>query len=377
MRLVSACVHLLLGWRLATAMRVSRPAAYLLLLSGCSGGGLPGEVTTLAGGPAEGNRDAVGLDARFSGPADMAIGPSGTVYLADVFNHSIRTVRPDGAVATVVGNGEAGYVDGPWTRAQLRRPAGLAVRGEVLYVADAGNHVIRRVDLSERREVTTIAGTAGEAGFRDGPLDEAQFDGPQAIDFEGATNRLWVADTGNNAVRVVDLDHSVVHTIAGDGNAGTADGRGAEARFTGPGGIVVQRDGVAWVTEFLNHTIRRVESDGTVRTAAGQPRRKGTRDGPLHAALLNRPVDIDRTGDGRLAFVDKGSNRLRWLQPGHRVGTLAGKVRRAEDDLEPLPEARNGSAGRAVFRSPRGIAVDGDTLFVTDEHSVRVVRGWR
>ena len=136
----------------------------------------------------------------------------GTTFLADTQHHQIRAVAPDGSVSVIAGTGKPGYEDGPFNKAQFSSPAGIAIDtvNQLLYVADAGNHAIRVVRTDGT--VGTVAGT-GKPGLVDGPGGQARFHTPSglAIDSDG---NLFVADTGNHAIRRISPD-GTVSTIAG------------------------------------------------------------------------------------------------------------------------------------------------------------------
>lgn len=147
-------------------------------------------------------RDGPANEAVFDQPAGLACDRQGRLYVADAGNHCIRLVDLDGSVTTVAGSmnwrGAGGFADGPPDKALFNRPAAVAVDHEgIVYVADTGNHRIRRIDLENR--VTTVAGT-GQPGLHNGLGHAASFNLPASIAI-GPDNALYVADTGNHAIR--------------------------------------------------------------------------------------------------------------------------------------------------------------------------------
>lgn len=354
-----------------------RPRASLLvvLALGC-GQGPAGDVVTLAGSPTDGFVDGAGGAARFGPLGDVVVDSAGVLYVADVFHAAIRRITPEGEVTTVAG-GEEGFADGVGTEARFHLPSGLALEGDnVLYVADAFNAAIRRIDLSTA-EVSTVVGRPGESGHVDGALAEALLGGPFDVDVEPEARRLWIADRNNNAIRIADIDTGEVRTVAG-GASGVLDGVAGEAQFNHPASLVCDGDGGAWIAERESNTIRHVTSEGEVTTVLGRPLRSGFREGLGGDALLNRPQGIARTTDGRLVFAEQDNNILRLFVPGDGSRLLIGD-RYDTDALDPerLPAPTDGPAGEARLRDPRAVAVDtSGTIYFADLYAIRVVQGW-
>ena len=225
-------------------------------------------VYTVAGGFGGGFEDAAWLDARFSYPTALAFCASGYIYVADTGNHAIRRIDRLGNVTTVAGvPGEYGYHNDEAFAALFDTPMGLAICDEGrLFVADTGNNVIRVI---ENGQVSTLAGLRVAAedeildewgnvavgGFLDGDVSEALFNRPFGLVFWGDV--LFVADSGNHAIRVV-VDGSEVITIAGTGYPGYDDGDFAEAMFFHPSGLYVFGD-MLLVADTGNNMIRRID----------------------------------------------------------------------------------------------------------------------
>jgi len=207
-----------------------------------------GYVITIGGAVgAPGADDGTGESSRFSAPAAVAVDPRGTVYVVDSGNNSIRklTTVPDYigyyTTATLTG-GAAGSDDGSLPVARFRSPSGVAVDGETLvYVADSGNHTIRRI---ANRVVTTIAGQAGASGNRDGIGSDARFNNPTAIAVDQRGN-AYVCDTGNSTIRKVSPT-GVVTTVAG---LDPGD------KLRSPRGITIDETGAIYVSDTGNHRI--------------------------------------------------------------------------------------------------------------------------
>jgi ABC-type branched-subunit amino acid transport system substrate-binding protein/sugar lactone lactonase YvrE len=323
-------------------------------------------VSTLAGDGHRGYRDGPGPQARFAGPiGGMAIDRQGNLYLPDPFANRIRRITPDGMVSTLAGTGSPGYVDGPIATAQFSGPTGLAVdaAGNV-YVADGGNQRIRIIQTDGT--VTTMAGTGGP-GYRDGPAGEAQFNAPFDVAVS-STGVLYVADAGNDRIRAISPD-GMVTTLAGSGGRGFKDGPPEQAEFNGPWKLTLAADGTLYVADGVaifvrgNHAIRRVASDGTVSTVAGTGR-PGLEDGPAIEAGFYWPEDVDVDAFGNIYVADSHSSRIRVITPEGVVYTLAGSGRMGYAD-GPGPEA--------AFLGPVGVLVDGSGhLFVSEYASLRI-----
>lgn len=176
-----------------------------------------GVTTTLAGDSgSRGNTDGTGAAARFAMPLGVARAQDGTCYVADSASHTVRRVTPGGAVTTFAGSpGNAGAADGTGSAARFNNPSGVAVDGAGnVYVADTGNNLIRKI--TPFGVVTTIAGVPGVAGAQDGAGGQATFNGPTGIAVTSAGGLIFVADTGNSTVRMLVVGaHYTVQTFAG------------------------------------------------------------------------------------------------------------------------------------------------------------------
>ncbi len=321
-------------------------------------------VSTLAGDGHWGYRDGPGAQARFNGVDGIAVDSQGNLYVSERFGNLIRRISPDGMVSTLAGTGVAGYADGPASTAQFNLPKGLAVdlAGNV-YVADAYNHRIRVIHPDG--VVSTLAGT-GEAGYRDGPAAQAQFNRPMDVVLS-ASSVIYVADSGNNRVRAISPD-GVVSTLAGSGQRGYQDGPPDQARFNGPEYLAVDPDGNLYASDQVgfehrsNHAIRRIAPDGMVSTlvGTGQP---GLADGPLAEAGFFYPHGLDVDAAGNLYVGAGGNQRVRVITPQGMVYTLAGRGIGHADG--PGPEA--------AFLYPYGVALDGaGHLYLTNYGAGRI-----
>lgn len=302
--------------------------------------------------------DGSGPGAGLADPANLAVAPSGDIYVADRSNSAIRKVTPQGEVTTFVGHDRTiGSQDGPAASASFFYPEGLAFDGAGnLYVADTGNNTIRKV--TPAGVTTTLAGQAALApGSDDGTGAAARFRQPRSLAADTA-GVVFVADTANHIIRRITAA-GVVTTVAGSaGNSGFADGTGTGARFATPSGIALDQDGSLLVADQENMVIRRVTQAGVVTTLAGTPGLAGCLDGPAGVALFNRPTAVSVDAAGTILVADSNNEKIRKIAPDGTVTTLAGL---------PDPGSDDGTPASARFFCPRGVAAGaGGTVYVAD-----------
>jgi len=316
-----------------------------------------GVVTTIAG-ESGGFNDGVGSAAAFVNPTGVAVDGRGNVFIGD--NNHIRKVDAAGVVTTLAGRNGAGLGDGRGSNASFYFPEGLAVDGfDNLYIADASDNAIRL--MNAKNVVQTIAGN-GVYGCADGTGTAAQFNGPAGIALDNSRN-LYVADANNNTIRKIDPNY-VVTTLAGvAGNAGALDGTGTNALFSGPMGIAIDGAGDLFVADTMNNTIRKVTPKGIVTTLAGCT--AGYADGTGMNAQFNGPQGIAVDSSGNIYVADYYNQTIRklTLQSGQWVvTTVAGN-----QSTGPFSAFADGPGSGAVFYNPWGVAVDyAGSVFITD-----------
>ena len=292
-------------------------------------------VLTIAGDGADGSRDGWRTRARLSDPFGVAVAPDGAVYVADAgMSQAIRRIAPDGTVTTLAG-GARGFRNGPRGEAAFDTPSGLAVDSSgTIYVADTGNNAIRRITADG-----TVATVADESDGLAGPIGIA-------IDGGG---RLIVADTYHDRIIVLESDGSV-RTLAGASTPGFIDGPGTEASFDTPTGIAVDAAGNVFVADLGNGAVRVVTPAGDVRTVA-----------PGAADPWIRPVAV-AAADGSL-FIADDRGRIFELPATGGLRIVAGST----------PGFADGAGEVARFRAPSGVAVLGPgRLVVTDRRNALV-----
>ncbi len=301
-------------------------------------------------------------------PAGVAVDNSGNVYIADTGNHVIRRVASNGTAIVLAGSvGKSGSTDGIRSAARFYYPRGIAVDDAgTIYVADTANHTIR--EITSDGVVTTLAGLAGSIGSSDGPAGAARFYYPSGIATDRAGN-VYVADTFNSTIRF--LSHTgVVRTIAGlAGSVGSVDARGGAARFNYPAGVATDSTSCIYVADAGNRTIRRITIDGSVRTLAGSPGSAGNDDGAHAAARFGYPSGVATDATGNVFVADTANQTVRKVTLDGIVSTLAG-LPAAVGDLD-------GTGSAARFYNPTALAVDkAGNVYVadTDNQAIRVGR---
>ena len=261
-----------------------------------------GAVTTLAGtAGAPGNADGSGAVARFNAPSRLETDAEGNLYVTDTGNSAIRSITPAGAVVTLAGSGSCGSSDGSGAQATFCNPKGIALdRWGNLWVADSGNHTVRRIDLQGR--VSTVAGAPGACGSADGDGGNgpARFCDPQdvAVDYWG---NVYIADTGNSTVRMISPEGKV-STLAGlPGQCASNDGSPGVSRLCSPSGIDVEGNDL-YVADTGNATIRRINLDNVTSTIAGVAGQNNIVLGALPGGL-DRPIGVTLAPDGSVAVT--------------------------------------------------------------------------
>ncbi len=338
----------------------------------------PGTITTVAGNGAAAFAGDGGpaAAASLNNPVFVAFAPDGSFYIADFGNHRVRRVDSQGAITTVAGNGVVGFSGdgGPAVNASLNDPTGVAVdsAGD-LYIADAANDRIRKVDSNGM--ITTVVGT-GAGGFAGdgGPATAAMLDCPTRIAFDGFDN-LFIADQCNHRIRKVDTN-GIITTVAGAGTAGAAfggfsgdGGPATAAQFKHPTAVTVDAGGNIYITDQLNSRIRRVNRAGTVTTVAGTGAASYSGDGgPATSAALSTPGAVAVDAAGILYIADNVNNRIRRVGADGIITTVVGNGMASST-------GDGGPASAATVNNPFGISFDAQgNLFIAESGANRIRR---
>lgn len=287
-----------------------------------------------------------GINREFGEPFGLAI-KDDALYVSD---------GEQGKIWRVLKNGKLELVTD-----KLNTPSGVAFDAEgFLIVADSGSHTIKKINISSG-EVSTIAGSENKKGFADGDAHSALFNAP--ISLAIAENKIFVADTYNDKIRVI--ENGKVSTVAGSGK-GFADGENLNAKFDTPSGLAF-KDGTLIVADTGNRRIRRINLNGSTITLAGT-NEPGSVDGLLPEARFVEPTSVIIDNYGAIYVADGNSVRAIGRRFFPLVETIT-HTRRGFSDGN-LPDSR--------FNRPSGLAFDADgNLFVADSENqtIRVLSG--
>ncbi|MBI4471634.1 MAG: hypothetical protein HY646_03135, partial [Acidobacteria bacterium] len=305
-------------------------------------------------------------------PAAAAVDSDGTLYIADTGNHRIRKVHPrTGIITTVAGTGEPRFLgdDGPSTAAALSAPSGVAVDiAGNLYIADTGNSRIRKVNANGI--ITTIAGN-GDPGFsgEDVAATSAALNFPWGVAVDPAGN-VFVADSENDRIRKIAAGTGIITTVAGSGVRGFGgdNGPATAATLNFPEALAIDAAGRLLIVDTGNHRIRKV-TGATITTIAGTSTAGASGDGgAATAALLNEPGGIALDQSGNIYIADTSNHRIRQIAAATGIITpVAGS-----GQFDSFA-GDNGSATAAKLYFPQNVAVDGSgNVVVVDTGNLRI-----
>ncbi len=337
-----------------------------------------GTITTYAGTgtPGYGGDDGPATAARLYLPMEIAADAAGNLYIADYGNHRIRKVAAaTGIISTAAGTGEAGFSGdgGPAAEAQLDNPTGVAADAAGnLFIVDRENQRLRRVDAATGI-ITTVAGTgvAGSTGDG-GPAAAAGLHNPYAVAVDAAGS-LFITEQGSNRVRRIDAATGIITAFAGTGAAGySGDGGPAtEATLQAPYGVEADPSGSVYVADLYNHCVRRVDAaTGIITTAAGTGAAGLGADGvPAAESAFDCPIGLAFDAAGNLLVAEYANHRVRAVNPATGlVTTIAGNGTQGFS-------GDGGPATGAQLSWPYGVAVDGPgQMFVADFGNARIRR---
>jgi sugar lactone lactonase YvrE len=327
-----------------------------------------GTITTVAGVGSFGMSGDGGpaTRAELHTPYGVAAGPAGDLYIADLGNHRVRKVTTSGTISTVAGNGTSGFSGdgGPATSASVGASDVAVDAAGTLFILD----YMRVRQVTPAGTISTVAGT-GTFGFSGdgGPANSAQLGAPQAVAADAAGGPV-IADTGNVRLRKVFGD-GTINTIAGNGYTYySGDGGPAErAQLNDPRAVAMDATGATYIADASNNRVRRVAADGTISTFAGMGVAGFAGDGgPATKAWLAKPSGVVVGRGGSVYIADTTNNRVRVVGPGGTITTVAG-------DGSTGFSGDGGPATAARLNRPTGLALDAaGNLFIADTANQRV-----
>jgi len=339
----------------------------------------PPNISTFVGTGANGNAGDAGqaAAAQLSTPTHVEYDAEWNLYVTDPGHHRVRVVEPGGVIRACVGSGTQGYLgdsNAQAAAARLRTPAGVAAdpMRNRLFISDSASHRVREVNLSTGI-ICTIAGTgaqgfAGDAGL----ANAAQLDTPTGLAVYSGGNLLYIADTGNERVRCVNLTTGKISTAVGTGATGNSgdDGPPTAATLNHPTAVAVSPGGQLYIADTGNHRVRYIEL-GLIQPFAGDGTQGHAGDGmDADDANLDAPCGVAVDSNGRVYIADGGNRRVRVVDGG-TIDTFAGTGANGN-------AGDGGPANAATFNSVCGVAVDEtDDVYIVDRghHRVRKVEG--
>ena len=304
----------------------------------------------------------------------VTVDGTGNVYVADYNNNRVRKVASGtGIITTVAGDGFAGFNgdNGPATSASLQNPSHVAIDSSGnLFIADTTNHRIRKVAFGTGI-ITTVAGN-GSPGFDgdNGPATLASLYWPSGVAFDSSGN-LYIADYGNHRIRKVAIGTGIITTVAGNGTAGfSGDGGAASAAsLYRPNDVIVDSSGDLYFSEYYNQRIRKVvNGTGIITTVAGNGIAGFNGDDvAATSASLNNPLGVTIDSSGNLYIADEWNHRIRKVASGTGIITTV-----AGNGISGY-SGDNGPATSANLYYPTGVTIDSSgNLYITEWGSGRI-----
>lgn len=355
---------MLVAFRSAMRCKIERNflsiAILALIAVSANGQSFPTVINTVAGG---GSSENVPATSTAVAPAGLVVDGAGNLFVADFRNNRIRKVDPSGIITTVAGNGAASFSGdgGSATSASLNIPIGVVVDGAGnLFIADSSNHRIRKVD-HVTQIITTVAGNGTEGFSGDGGLaTTASLNVPTGVALDSSGN-LYITDKGNNRLRKVDHTTQIITTLAGNGT-GAFSGDGGPATSAGlePETVAVDGSGNLFIADFANNRVRKVDTGGTITTIAGNGTGAFSGDGgPATSASLFFPRGVAFDSSGNLFIADANNLRIRKVDTAGTITTVAGNGN--------FSFSGDGGAATSAGMAPDRVGVDSaGNLFIAD-----------
>jgi len=354
---------------------VKRILSLLAVLLWATGLNAAGSLKPFAGtGVAGSNGDGgPASQAELNNPFGLALTPDGALWVADYAAHVVRRIGTHGVITTVVGNGTPAYAGdgGPARQASLKNPHEIRFdRDGNLFIADAGNNVIRRFDVHTGL-ISTVAGN-GRPGFSGdgGPATQAQLKTPISLQFD-STGNLFIADIGNQVIRRVDGKTGVISTFAGTGHTGqTPDGAPiAGTPLSGPRSLDFDPAGNLWVVTREGNQLLRLDLNARrIWHAAGTGKKGFTGNGgPGTAATLSGPKGLAIAPNGDVYLADTENDAIRRLDVKTGLLEVVAGTGQAGTNLAPNPLETRLTRPHGILVAPNGL------VYISDSENHRIL----
>lgn len=334
-------------------------AQYMSTFAGTGVSGYTGD-----GGPA--------ANARLNAMTGMTTDGAGNIYIADNANNVVRKIDISGTITTFAGTGVAGYSGngGQATAAKLNKPMAVVTdaAGNV-YIADNGNHTVRVVNAAGFIKNYAGNGISGYSGDDD-TAHLGQLSLPQALSIT-AMGDLYIADAGNHVIRMVSNGTHIMSTVAGSGTPGNAGdgGMATDAQLSTPSGVAVAASGDIYIADIFNNKVRKVTATtGVISTYAGTGVSGNSGDGgPAANAAMSYPSGVSLDISGNLYITDQGNNNVRMVNTAGTISHIAGtSIGGYAGD--------GGLASEAQLNAPKFTYVDGWNRIYIGDYGNHVIR---
>jgi len=351
-------------------MKLIPPAAILLTALFSSAA----EKVVLVAGGGSNTNTAIPLkatEARLNGPFGVDFDSAGNLYVVEMTGNRVRKLDKNGMLTVIAGTGEKGAKDGPGLAAQFNGPHNLAISANQIFLADTWNNCVRVLDF-DTGNVGRVIGT-GEKGYAgdDGPAINAKFGGTYCLSV-GLDRKLYIADLDNSRIRVVAPKTGLVHTAAGNGRKAVPPegAKATEAPLNDPRAVIADALGQVYILERGGNSLRIVDTNGTIRTLVGTGQKGNTGDGgDAKQATMNGPKHLCFDHDGNVLIADTENHVIRkYLAREGKIVRITGTGKKGNKGL-------GGPPLEVELSQPHGVYVHKDgTLYISDSSNQRVVK---
>lgn len=316
-----------------------------------------GNIYVYAGTSTAGNQDGAALSAQFGLISGMAIDNPGNLYVVDQANNNVRLITQAGQVSTIAGQPTAGYTDGAGTSAKFNKPTNISIGSDGnLYVADYGNNMVRLITIKPQVEVTKYVGS-GQMNNADGQYTLASFQGlyGAAID---PTRNIYIGDEGNFTQRRAGDNTQTVSVIAGNNVAGTDDGLYTAARFMQPGSMVLDYLGNLIMTD--RDRVRNTIVTGYTISGGSGKLPPGITFDPKTGIFSGKPTDLWDPTDYTITAYNAGGSSTEFV--------VNIRVVNADFTFPPIPQKTICDIGKII--DPGAVTVRGSVTYTSTDPSI-------